>query len=615
MGKGTLILALAGSFIALTMMNSTFTTSRETQIVHNRDAANTIARDLAMQGRKLALSSWLASSAKSTSSPFNTITKEGGSISLTNYASVDDVLDITVRGIYDGAVHDVRSRYEWHEFGLNPLQIKAAEIEFDVDPATKLDFENIVIDDQSLQELDETLIQELDLANNLSELDLGASKLISHINSELGSTGHNDVSATLIDQSDRDALEQENGMYFPDQVEQAVSGYIAANPGLLTTINDDSYLPGSFGTGKEVLKVADDLTISGSFTGSGILVVEGSFVVPAGASFSWDGLILVKPPSTDLNPVIDLAGTVNINGGLVALHEAIPNTGHLDVTTFRDYSGVWSGPEGTEHILSMYGWYWCMYHLHDFTSHYGNNVRYHSDVSSERIHETEVRLFETISALNSWDQVFLEISNSAMHGRGILTMELEGEDRTSYPVAAGFDPLIASPSNAYRTRTFSVSDLNYMHFDISRLSSLQKMWDPSDEPYPGCYANGGMSGPICIGNDYNRMGSLTFRLYKMDAGTEKRIYEASMYWHRRTDEEAAFNEKMDQLVEDIKSPDYGLSISFGSAVSITTSDQALNMLGKFSGINRGLTHLGTWQNHWDPLDEDNPVKSAEPKSE
>ena len=138
------------------------------------------------------------------------------------------------------------------------------------------------------------------------------------------------------------------------------------------------------------------------------------------------------------------------------------------------------------------------------------------------------------------------------------------------------------------------------------------MWDPSSGKYDGCYTS---SGPICIGSYSNRMNALTLRLYKDNGGSEDLIYEASMYWHRRTDEESAFNDKMDALIDEIKSPSYGLDINMSSDVKIAADNSVLNMLSQVAGGSVGYTHLGTWQKHWDELDANNPVSHEEESPE
>ena len=274
----------------------------------------------------------------------------------------------------------------------------------------------------------------------------------------------------------RDELDNQNGLFFPEQVKQAVNGYMLSHESAVSTVTSLAGLGGTFGSnpGEEVLRIDGDLNVIGDFSGEGILVVEGDFTVPPGVNFEWTGLILVQPPSTSLNPKIDLDGNVDIVGSMVALQEGLPNTGHMDITSFRDYSGSWSSPYGVDKKQWYYGWHWCMYHRHDFTSMYGNSVVFSSSNYLERIHEGEHYFYQTLSNFSSTDSMYLEIFNSAKHGRGILSFELDGEPRTTYPVAAGFDPTMISSSTAYKSKTFSPSDLEFLELHITRLSSAEK---------------------------------------------------------------------------------------------------------------------------------------------
>lgn len=599
MGKAAVLGALAVTLTVMSLVYTTQLTSRETQIVQSRAVSNDVARDLAEEGRKLVLSSWVESQGAMNAAPFQSTSKNGGTITVTDFTTSADIIDVTIRGEYQDAIHDIRSRYQWNGYGLNPFQIKAAAINLDIAPGTDLDFDKITLDDQALQDLNDVLISDLGLAASLSDLGLGFDKISEIVSDELSTSGNSDIALQLIDAAQRTALNEENGMYFPDQVEQVIMSYIASNPSNLTTV---SSLPSSFGdgSGEGVLKVTDDMVVVGNFTGSGILIVEGDIQVPATSTFNWDGIILVKPPATDMNPQIDMSGVVNINGGIIALHEAMPNSGHMDVTTFRDMSGNWSSSSGAD--KKIYYWPWCMYHKHDFTSAYGNSITYWASSSSDRVHESQIHFNDTLKKLSGSDTVFLEIYNPSAHGRGTMSLDLAGSLLSAYPVSAGFDPLHAAPGNVYRTQTFAVNELEYLHIDINRLSSLKKMWDSSSN-YPGCSTN---SGPLCVGYDYNRMGSLTLRLYTVSSGTEKKVYEASMYWHRRTDEEAAFNTKMAALVASIQDPSYGLDINLGNNTTIKADNAVLNMLSKMSGGSVGYSHLGSWQKHWDPLDPNNP---------
>ena len=105
---------------------------------------------------------------------------------------------------------------------------------------------------------------------------------------------------------------------------------------------------------------------------------------------------------------------------------------------------------------------------------------------------------------------------------------------------AGFDTTLQVPGNKYRSIPFDPADLEHFDISITRLSSLRKMWDTGSN-YPGCAYD---SGPKCVWHNHNRMEALTIRLFSTDGTTDTRIYEASLYWHKRTDEEEDFNNDM-----------------------------------------------------------------------
>ena len=603
MGQSALIATVAITITMMLYLYSTQQTSRDTQETQNEAYADKAARNLANHGKKLALASWLESSGASNVAPFSSTTKDGGTIEITSYDLTSNILDVTVRGIYDGAVHDIRSRYQWNSMGLNPFQIKAADLNFDISKNATLDIASITLDDQSLAELDEVLIQDLGLAEDLGEIGLGMDGIQNDISTSLANSGNGNIGLDMIDSAQRVQLEQENGMYFPDQVEQALNTYINANPGIETT-SSNSRIPASFGmdTGNEVLRITDDLTVT-NLEGKGVLIVEGSLNVPAGATLNWDGLILVKPPASNMNPQINLSGTVTLNGGMIALHDAMPNSGHMDVTAFRDMGGIWASATGPDRTRNQRWNIFSYRHRHDFTSRYGNSITIYSSNSKERKHEREIKFEETLRKISGSSELFLEILNPQAHGRGLLTLELANQGRVNNPVAAGFPESTTSPGNQYRTQTFTKDELKYLHLDITRLSSLKKMWD-TKEKYPGCHHT---SGPHCVGHSYSRYGSLAIRLYKMNGSAEQMVYSVSMYWHRRTDEIDKFEDSMEDLVDDIKSPNYGLDITMGADVAFTGDPNALSMLNA-GGAPLGYNHLGTWHSHWSQDHPDNPLK-------
>ena len=608
MGKATLIATIAVAFAAILYLNNSHDVERSTDAKNAEHYNNQAVRELALNGRRLVLASWMNSGGISSSAPFSTMNQDGGTISVTNYNLSGTTLDYTVQATLNGAVHEVRSRFQWNNFGLNPVQFRVTDIDFDVFPDAELNIGSIAIDDQSLDELDQSLVGELGLAGSLGELGLGAGDVISTIENELNAEGFGSINVLHIDESFRSSHDSEPGVFFTEQAKQAVDTYILNNPSAVQNTTDINTVGGVFGSGaQDVLRVDGDVFLTSDFQGEGILVIEGQLNIPSGVNFQWDGLILMAPPSDQLNPQLNLSGNIDINGSLIVIHDGMINAGHMDITSFRDYSGVWSSPYGVDKKQLDLSWPWFMYHRHDYTSLYGNDVVFTSLNPIERIHENEHYMFETLSSLNPSDSIFFELNNTNNHGRGILTLEVTGSPRTSYPVAAGFDPLYASPGNQYRTSIFKVSELGYLELLITRLSSLRKLWDPTPpDTYPGCTIEGGTGGPPCVGADYNRMNSLTLRLYKRQFGVDAKIFETALYWHRRVDEEDEFENEMNDLLSTINSTNYGLDVTIGPDARIDEDPFVLSTMGAFGGFGIGITHIGTWHRHWAPDDPQNP---------
>ncbi|MEZ4700814.1 MAG: hypothetical protein R2834_10830 [Rhodothermales bacterium] len=581
--------------ISTMFLYNTQLVSRETDRRQYSNMKDQVARELALTGRKLILASWVESGGTRSAAPFAEIERDGGTISVSGYDLDSDVLDFTVRASYQGAVHEVRSKYRWNTYAVNPLQIKATDIHLTVSPWANLDIASITLDDQSIEELNEVLINELQLGNDLSDFNLSLEQMQQELETKLGESGNGDIDIQIIDQAARDLYDQQNGLFFPDQVQQAINTFMADNPSAVQQLNMPNAIADNAmlnNPEKEIYTVDQSLELTHDFSGKGILIIDGSLIVPDGVSFDWEGLVIVRPPVSDLHAQIDLQGNVTLDGSLIALQEAIPNSGHMDVTIFRDTDGAWGTPYGSEQLIR--GWSWCTYHTHDFTGLRGNMVRFYANSGGDRIHENDVKFNNTFNRIGKSEEYFLAIKNEAAHGRGILSLEVDGQDRTSYPVAPGFDPTYVSEGNPFRSTVFTGNDLNWLEVDIRRLSSLKKLWDDSENPFPGCTQDGGTSGPPCVGQDYNRQGALTFQLFHKDGFTDKLVYEASLYWHRREDEEEEFEQEMDDLVSELQSTDTGLTVNFGDNVNFTTNPNAIAKLGAFGGLPLGVTHLGTW---------------------
>ncbi len=615
MGKGALVIAIAVVFSTLLAVFNMQGQANETDSRENKKRSLEVARDLAMTGRKLVLTHWVDSDGSSSiAQPFtDTLIRDGGRIWVEDFSfPAANVLEFRAYGAYDSTVHEIRSRFSWQGFALNPVQFKVGALQPSISDQSILDLESIALDDQSLQDLEDVFVDDLDQIDDLSEWGLGLTETSNALENALLSGDKSALASQLqsFTQTERDAFDGQPGLFYPDQISEAVEVYALSNPSehqIASSAGDLSSTFGLDGSSHSMLTVEGDLTLSSDFSGKGILVVEGDLIVPPGVTFNWDGVILVKPPQTNLNPAINLGGDVTIEGAIVALHEGMPNTGHMDLSVYRDMSGVWSSAFGQDshggEILK---------HTHDFTSQKGNRVVFHSDDALEPDHELNTYFNETLSLIA--DSVFFEIVNYSNHGRGVIMLDRTTGSPVLQTAGAGFDASIAASGNEYRTEALPVGELEHFDISITRLSSLKKMWDTGEEYDPCYHPTNRYSGPECVWADFNRYGALALRAYKRNRllGPDKMVYEASLYWHRRTDEEEDFENEMDALAANLQSADYGLDLIIGDNTTIRGDKSALLSLGAFSGFAAGfgVTNLGTWHRQWEASDANNPLHAV-----
>ena len=601
MGKGALIAAVFVIATTMTMLFNAQLQTRETEEREYERQANHVARELAMEGRKIVLSNWILSNGTQSSWGLGPINRDGGRILVNSMGMFNDTLDFTVQADYDSTVHQVRSRFTWTDFTLNSFQLKSWKINPNISSSAQLNLgASLALDDQNIEDLEDILVDDLGLVSSLSDIGIDWSTMVTNVETELNNKGHTHLTPLLeIDALYRQDKESLNGIFFPDQINQVVTEFALGNPSLHQTVSDFGGLGADFGIsdGYQMLTIQGNLNVASNFSGKGILVVEGDLVVPSGVDFNWEGIILMKPPVSDMNPVLDLSGNVNIEGMFVSLQEVL-NAGHMDLSVMRDVSGVWSLPVGADiqdqDILK---------HTHDYTSQQGNYVVFHSDRASAPNHEGYTKFDQTLSMLNAGDEIFFELFNHTAHGMGLVQIDLVGQDPVFQSVPAGFDSTLALSGNVYRTQSFPVGDLEHFDITVTRLSSLKKMWDDGNN-YPGCSYS---SGPHCVWHDFNRYGSLTIRLFSTNGGVDKKVYEASLYWHKRTDEDEDFNDAMNDLISDLQDSSNGFDLIVGDSTRIKADLGSILNLDPFSGIDFGAKHVGTWHRQWAPGEAGNPL--------
>lgn len=614
MGKVSIIAAILFSLVGFILLSNMQQTSRETDIKQTDYLSSQLSRELATKGRQLILAGWMNNGGNENFVPQETsFSQDGGTISITDLSVAGPVIDFKSRGTYNGDVHEIRSRFQYNNFSTDIMQFKVADMHMSIHPGAQLiNFNSIAIDDQALLDLENTIVDDLGLAPSLGSLGLGADTMIANIQHELDSCSNCDIGVNLINENDRNTLDDGGeGIYFPDQVQQAVEKYLHDNPGTELTVSTGSLFPAAFGgSGHSVLRIQDDVTITAGnqIAGDGILIVEGNLVVEDNATFNWNGVILVIPPSDNLNPQIDFTGPTSINGMIIAIQETIPNSGHMDVTTFRDMSGVWSSPYGAELYQSF--WPWWLFHTHDYTAEEGNSIVFYDQQPPQRIHEDHIYLHDTFQSMAPNDSIFFEFFNRSNHGRAIMTVDLTGSPEVNFSVAAGFDSTIVNPGDNNRSAFFRINQLQRIQVDVTRLSALKKMWDDSENPFPDCTTWGGTNGAICVGETHYRQNALTLRMYKQKNGIATRVYETAMYWHRQEVEEDEFEDEMQDYVDQLTSSDYGLDFTLGDSTIISITDDVISSISPLGEIRQGfrnLTNLGTWHQHWESNDPDNPL--------
>ena len=576
MGKAALIavaaVILAGSFLLLNVQRA----NRDTNRKQGEQQRDVLARELARTGHSLILTHAVDGKGFRGKPEFETLAHGGGTIVVPDgtYEVNGNVLEFTVEGRYGGTVHRIRSTYRWDGLHFpSPLWMEGPSPSANLASGARIDGgkENhpILFDGAVFEKL------------GLDELGLSFNGMVRDFMSEVGGTKSRGVREALLDEARRAAFEQD-GTPTLGEIYRAIVSYPGAD-----LLQNPQALTGELGSkNAPVILLADrDVLVKDKVKGHGILVIEGGLSVPAGTSFDWEGFVLMNPGEGFAEA--NLAGKTKINGAMALLQEGVPPGGHMDVTAFRDYTGTWSDPWGST--------YWKLKHTHKYNEKEGDTVFFTGNQEAGR--PERLKFTETLQSLGSRD-VYLEFSNSQQHGLSRLSLDVEGHDPVAGPVARGFGGL-ASPLSPYRTGTFKADDLNGLEIDVRSLSMLQKMWDAQD----GC-----QSGPHCVSASYNREGALTVSL--REAGTDKLVYQASVYWHRRLDEVAEHEQQMEQWRNEIRAgKQIGFRLTMSDHASIAYDEKALDVLAEVLAADAlALKHLGTWEQHWGPHDEGNPIE-------
>ena len=258
-----------------------------------------------------------------------------------------------MQGHHGGTVHQVRSRYRWNLITIpSPLWMEGPSQTAALSPDAVIDGgeENypVLFDDAVFENL------------GMDELGLSFDTIVRNFMGEVSSSKSWNVWEEVLDDKKREELEKD-GTPPLEEIYQAILSYPRLN-----LVSNPSTFSGEFGTEKNpVVLLADgDAFVNGTVKGHGILVIEGGLNVPAGSTFEWDGFVLMSPGESASEAKLE--GKTKVDGAMALLQEGVPPGGHMDVTSFRDYTGTWSDPWGST--------YWMLKHTHKYNEKEGDTV-------------------------------------------------------------------------------------------------------------------------------------------------------------------------------------------------------------------------------------------------
>ncbi len=335
----------------------------------------------------------------------------------------------------------------------------------------------------------------------------------------------------------------------------------------------------TWGARDGVTRVRGALTVNGTLRGSGILIVEGPFVVPANRTFTWDGIVIVRD-DRQLLPV-QLLGNADITGGLIVAQNALPPGGHMDVTVMNGPTGMSAAP-GTRPspnwpLASPVDYPWWE-HTHRFDlepvrAPRGGHIEFARNGRGSQ--EAETQFWATLQALGS-ERVRVEFKHPESHGFARYEIGLASErDPIKGSVRSGFGAF-ASPTNAFASRSFAANDLRTLTLDVQSLRALRRLFDGEGSCTGGSW-------PFCVGRDWNRSSALSLRLIR-ESGN-KTVYDAAVYWHMAKEERDAHLAEEAAWMASIRGgTSFGTRFEMGPQASVTYSLATITRLAEKVGF-------------------------------
>ena len=621
MGNASLLIIVATTLSGILLLSNTQRISAESDLVQQQLQEDVLARELAYTGHSLVMSDMqngtaLKTSRSSLALGSQPLLYKGGEIQLVQYNLNPgaQTLDFWVLGKFGQAQHLIHSKYLFRSDFPASIVADVPYMRFNLDENARI---YGGLDDKPFLLGTENFNQLTDLPGIGSLVDL--QQMENEINNELqyaddGLPGNITEVTIDHDQSilkdalpDLDQYQTENWLdefYYkaldiihpvqdggPDYYFDGAKEFGAETPEQPEFGQD--YFLGSLGE-SSIVRIKGDLLVrpGSAVIGHGILIVEGNMKVEPGAALEWNGFIYARPPQQAA--VLDLQGTFNLKGAFLASQEAVPPGGHLDVTSNRDLSGVWSLPRGTQTnqgLIPIAGpWF---VHQHKWDEEWngrpaispGREVNFIEN-STATSHESSHRFKETLNDMIAagYTSVNIQFDNPGLSGMGSFHMRFNdgtGLRNFSGSIAAGFDG-----SGSVSSPSFHPGNLIDLRMQFRSLRHLNLMKDPDP--------NSSQDGAHRVANSSHRMGSFTVKI--VDSASGRLLHSVAVYQHVREDELDEEQEDLNQLKEDIESGELGLEINMGPNATMAFDTAALNGIMSRLGAT-ALDHLGSWNRH------------------
>lgn len=607
MGKAALLLVAAAALAGGGLFLSLQLAARDTEARQNEHRADVLAREAARSVHALVLDHVLdperASFRPALGLPPH-FAYEGGRAEVTYLPNLmTNVADFTVRVALGGALHEIRSQYTWwtsHTGSLpSPVMVQAPWTTFTLATGAAIEGHRpVLVDQHPFTDLGLHDLLSLEAMQRQIREALAGSASALHPDGGLGE-GCSAGPVCFVDD-----LDGFLGRHRAPTLFELYAGILASadeHPTRYVAYEGDVRLTqrnARFGNAATpaIVHVAGHATIArgAAVRGYGVLLVEGSLVVEPGAALEWDGLVMVVARQD--HAVVRLDGRTTIRGAFAALQEGAPPGGHMDVTIWRDLTGLWPTPHGRDFDTRFLPLGLRAHtHTHRFDRITGGQDIVFLEHGRGR-HETRTRFERLVRDLGR-RPVYLEIANPSRHGLAQFEVGLRGEPTAHRGgVRVGWGTFADEARSPYQSRTFPAADLRHLALHVRSLRLLFQGFD--DHRCPAY--------PICISDVPHRLGALSLRV--RDAATDALLYEASVYWHRNRE---GHPENLEELQaerlwrERITAGEaFGLHVTMGDEARITYDPEALAPALGLAGFGTPPrpVHLATWTRHFSPTD-------------